>query len=42
MRHLGGQVVAGAVLEAVSEGCNQLQEEDATNDQGWLTRYLIE
>ena len=41
MRHLGGQPAAGAVLEAVSEGCNQLQEEDTTNEQGVWYRVVV-
>ncbi|KHN71026.1 Nodal modulator 1, partial [Toxocara canis] len=32
--HLAGQPVASSVVEAVSEQCSQLQEEDVTSEQG--------
>jgi hypothetical protein len=34
VRHLGGQRVPGVHVEAVSEACNQLHEEDKTNVNG--------
>lgn len=34
MRHLAGQPVGQAAVQAVSEGCGQVQEEDVTNDDG--------
>uniref|UniRef100_A0A914VZ87 Nodal modulator 3 n=1 Tax=Plectus sambesii TaxID=2011161 RepID=A0A914VZ87_9BILA len=34
VRHLAGQSVAQAAVQAVSEGCGQVQEEDVTNEEG--------
>ena len=34
VRHLAGQPVSSVAVEAVSEDCNQLQEEDTTTEEG--------